>query len=96
MNKATTFDDVDVGHILDNLDAFSDEEIAEIDRMVDELHSRKINKQAYNDLIEFCKRMQPDYIVGKHHRVLANLLMGIEQGRKDRICVNIPLSLIHI
>jgi predicted phage terminase large subunit-like protein len=90
MNKAATFDDVDVGHILDNLDAFSDEEILEIDRMVDELHNRRANKAAYNDLIEFCRRMQPDYIVGKHHRMLANMLMGIEQGKKDRICVNIP------
>jgi predicted phage terminase large subunit-like protein len=90
MNKATTFDELDVGHFLDNLDAFSDEEILEIDRMVDELQARKANKAAYNDLIEFCKRMQPDYIVGKHHRILANLLMDIEQGNKDRICVNIP------
>jgi len=90
MNKATTFDELDVGHFLDNLDAFSDEEILEIDRMVDELNNRKANKAAYNDLIEFCKRMQPDYIVGKHHKVLASLLMDIEQGNKDRICVNIP------
>ena len=39
--------------------------------------------------------MQPDYIVGSHHRILADLLMQIESGKdvdngKDRICVNIP------
>ena len=90
MNKAIDFGDDDVEAILDNLDSFSDEEITEIDRMVGELHSRRVNKQAYNDLIEFCKRMQSDYIVGKHHRILANMLMGIERGEKDRICVNIP------
>jgi len=90
MNKVIDFDDDGVEAILDNLDAFSDEEITEIDRMVDELNNRRANKYAYNDLIEFCKRMQPDYIVGKHHRILANLLMGIERGEKDRICVNIP------
>lgn len=90
MNKAVTFDDVDVGHLLDNLDAFSEEEILEIDRMVDELNNRKANKAAYMDLIEFCKRMQPDYLVGKHHKILATMLMGIERGDKDRICVNIP------
>lgn len=90
MNKAVTFDDVDVDHLLDNLDAFSEEEILEIDRMVDELNNRKANKAAYMDLIEFCKRMQPDYLVGKHHKILANMLMGIERGDKDRICVNIP------
>ena len=90
MNKAIDFGDDDVEAILDNLDSFSDEEITEIDRMVGELHNRRVNKQAYNDLIEFCKRMQSDYIVGKHHRILANMLMGIERGEKDRICVNIP------
>jgi predicted phage terminase large subunit-like protein len=90
MNKAVTFDDVDVDHLLDNLDAFSEEEILEIDRMVDELNNRKANKAAYMDLIEFCKRMQPDYLVGKHHKILATMLMGIERGDKDRICVNIP------
>ena len=76
--------------MLNNLDQYSTEEIAEIDRMVDELHNRKANKVAYDDLIEFCKRMMPDFIVGKHHRILANMLMGIERGDKDRICVNIP------
>ena len=34
--------------------------------------------------------MQPDYLVGKHHKILATMLMGIERGDKDRICVNIP------
>ena len=34
--------------------------------------------------------MQPDYKVGKHHRILANLLMQLANGSKDRVCVNIP------
>ena len=84
------FTEAEVEHMLANLDAFSPEEVVEIDRLLDELDSRKRNEAAYTDLIEFCKHMQPDYIVGKHHRMLANMLMDIEQGNKDRICVNIP------
>jgi predicted phage terminase large subunit-like protein len=47
--------------------------------------------------------MQTDYKVGKHHRILADMLMDIERGKeygpdgedvegtgKDRICVNMP------
>ena len=68
--------------MLDNLDQYSPEEIVEIDRLVDELSTRKTNKRAYDDLIEFCKRMQPDYIVGKHHRMLANMLMDIAEGKR--------------
>ena len=76
--------------MLENLDIYTADEVVEIDRLVDELAARKKNKDAFDDLIEFCKRMQPDYIVGKHHRMLADMLMDIEQGDKDRICVNIP------
>ena len=87
---ALAFTEEEIQVMLDNLDHYSTDEVAEIDRMVDELSVRKENTLAYDDLIEFCKRMQPDYIVGKHHRLLANMLMGIERGDKDRICVNIP------
>ena len=87
---ALAFTEDEIQVMLDNLDHYTVDEVAEIDRMVDELSVRKENSLAYDDLIEFCKRMQPDYIVGKHHRLLANMLMGIERGEKDRICVNIP------
>jgi len=90
MNKQLDFTEAEIETMLANLDMFSDEEVAEIDRMVDELAKRGTTKRAYDDLIEFCKYMQPDYIVGKHHRILADMLMAIERGDKDRICVNIP------
>ena len=80
----------EVQKMLDNLDNFSDAEVTEIEKMVDELDARRKNKVAYDDLIEFCKRMMPDFIVGKHHRILASMLMDIESGSKDRACVNIP------
>ncbi len=89
-DAALDFSEADIQKLLDNLDAFSPEEIAEIDKMAAELANRKENKAAFDDLIDFCKRMQPDYIVGKHHRMLADMLMDIADGKKDRICVNIP------
>jgi hypothetical protein len=76
--------------MLSNIDSFTDDEVLEIEKLVDELASRRQNKLAYDDLIEFCKLMQPDYLVGKHHRILADMLMAIERGDKDRVCVNIP------
>jgi len=76
--------------MLDNLDNYSDEEVAEIDRIVDELAERRKNKAAYDDLIDFAKAMMPEFLVGKHHRILADELMAIEAGDRDRICVNIP------
>ena len=87
---AINFSEEELTVMLDNLDQYSSEEVTEIDRLVDELSNRKYKTKVYDDLIEFCKHMQPDYKVGTHHRMLANLLMDIEQGKKDRICVNIP------
>ena len=94
MNEAvitpTDFTEVEIQTMLDNLDQYTDDEVVEIHKIVDEIDSRNSKKVIYDDLIEFCKHMQPDYKVGKHHRMLANMLMDIEQGKKDRICVNIP------
>jgi predicted phage terminase large subunit-like protein len=86
----TDFTEAEVQTMLDNLDNYSDEEVAEIDRIVDELAERRKNKAAYDDLIDFAKAMMPEFLVGKHHRILADELMAIEAGDRDRICVNIP------
>ncbi len=49
-----SFSEDEVEHMLNNLDSFTDEEIVEINRIVDELEVRRNNKAAYDDLIEFC------------------------------------------
>tara|TARA_R110000822_G_scaffold150360_1_gene289474 strand:+ start:848 stop:2398 length:1551 start_codon:yes stop_codon:yes gene_type:complete len=90
MSKVTDFTEGEIDVMLANLDSFSDNEIIEIDKMVGELSNRRKIKAAYEDLIEFCIHMMPEFIVGEHHRILANMLMAIEAGDKDRICVNIP------
>ena len=86
----TDFTEEEVQVMLDNLDNYSDDEIVEINRIVEELESRKGNEAAYADLIDFAQAMMPEFLVGKHHRILANELMAIEAGERDRVCVNIP------
>lgn len=82
--------DADIDLLLQNIDTFDASEQEEILEIAETLADRKKSESARNDLIEFCKAMQPDYKVGKHHRILANLLMDIAEGKKDRICVNMP------
>lgn len=76
--------------LLENIDALSEHELVAINRQLEELERRKEQSAAQDDLLEFCKRMQPDYKVGRHHRVLADQLMALERGEKDRACVNMP------
>ena len=96
-----TAEEIDL--LLQNLNSYSPDEQAEILKIVEELEARQRSEAAYNDLIEFCKQMQTDYKVGKHHRILADMLMDIERGKEygpdgedvegtgqDRICVNMP------
>ena len=79
------FSPEEVQKMLDNLDNFSDEEVTEIEKMVDELDARQKNQVAYDDLIEFCRRMMPDFIVGKHHRILADMLMESLQNMQQQM-----------
>ena len=80
----------DLMYLVEHIDEFPPEEQAEIQKIVDTLGDRVHSKECAADLIASCCHMQPDYKVGKHHRILASLLMDIAEGKKDRICVNIP------
>ena len=50
MNKhALDFSEDEIQVMLDNLDKYTPEEVAEIDKMVDELAPRQHNQAAYDD-----------------------------------------------
>ena len=89
-NVVPNFTESEIQHMLANIDSFSEEEVVEITKMMDAIEDKDDIKAAYDDLIAFCRHMMPEFIVGKHHRILADMLMGIERGDKDRVCVNIP------
>lgn len=86
-------DDLDqeaIQEILANLDQYEDYQVHELLSVIEELDRRAVQKQRQDDFIAFIKYIDPNYIVGKHHEILAKELMAIERGDKDRICVNIP------
>lgn len=76
--------------LLARLDDFSVQEQDEILKIADALEKRKFSAGCRDDLIEFCKHMDPNYKVGRHHRRLADLLMKMERGEEDRIGVSVP------
>lgn len=89
MTGNVIFTEEEIQLMLKNLDRYTPEEIMEINILVDEIQARKQKDICRDDLIEFCKHMQENYLVGKHHKLLADMLMDIESGLKSRICVNI-------
>ena len=84
MSPTPPFTPEEIQLMLDNLDTYSVEEQAEIHKLLNSLEDNAQVEASRLDLIDFCCYMQPDYIVGKHHRILANLLMEIEQGVLDQ------------
>lgn len=86
--SSLTPEDVDL--LCANLSAFTPEEQTQILFIVEELGRRRHAKRCENNLIEFCKHIDPSYIVSAHHKKLAELLMQIASGEKDRIAVSIP------
>jgi predicted phage terminase large subunit-like protein len=82
--------DTELEFLATNIDQFDESEAAELEIVLDEIEKRRSARACRDDLIEFCKKMQSDYKVGRHHRILANMLMDIAEGKKTRVCVNMP------
>lgn len=82
--------DQDIETLAANIGRFSAEEQAQIAVVIDELERRKHAKLCQASLLDFCKYMDPSYVVAPHHKKLAELLTQIAYGLKDRIAVSIP------
>lgn len=85
-----TLTEAEIEALAANISQFSPEEQAQIAVIIDELERRRQAKKCQDNLIEFCKHMDPTYIVAPHHKRLAELLTHIAFGMKDRIAVSIP------
>jgi predicted phage terminase large subunit-like protein len=90
MTTALSLTEAELRHLYNNLHILTQAEQEEVLRIAEELERRRAAERCRRDLVAFCQYMQADYKVGRHHKVLANLLMEIAEGKKDRICVNIP------
>ncbi len=89
-SEALDFTEEEIELMLDRLDEFSAQEQGELLKIADVLEQRKLASACRNDVIEFCRAMDPNYKVGRHHRRLADLLMKMERGDEDRIGVSVP------
>ena len=83
-------DPVLIADLLQRLPMMDDKEKLEVLGIIEEVERRQHSQKCRDDLIEFCKHIDPEYIVAAHHRKLANLLMDIAEDKKDRIAVSVP------
>ena len=90
MTTLSGFSRADIQKLLNNVDQLSDVEIQSLYEALENLNNQEHVEKCQGDLIEFAKHMQEEFTVGTHHRILANELMSVEAGAKDRVCVNMP------
>jgi predicted phage terminase large subunit-like protein len=57
--------------------------------MLTQYRKELIQNQGKDHFLDFIKHVYPDYIIGEHHRKLAQLFEDIATGKKKRIIVNI-------
>ena len=83
------FSQEEIDLLLANIDQLDEAELTELESIVSDLAERQRVQRLRDDLIAFCCHIQDDYMVGAHHRRLADLLEDVEARRKDRICVSV-------
>jgi len=87
---STTLTAPEIQTLMANIGKLTPAEQEQLMAVVEELERRKHAKECRDDLLTFCKHMDPTYIVAAHHKKLAELLTQIAYGHKDRIAVSIP------
>ena len=48
------------------------------------------NEACQNEFLPFVKNMWPEFIAGRHHKIIAEKLELIAQGKLKRLIVNMP------
>lgn len=87
---STTLTVPEIQTLMANIGKLTPAEQEQLMAVVEELERRKHAKACRDDLLTFCRHMDPTYIVATHHKKLAELLTQIAYGHKDRIAVSIP------
>jgi predicted phage terminase large subunit-like protein len=80
----------DPSDLLEKLKLFSPREQMQLLRHLETLASRKENVVAEGDFIEFVKLMWPDFILGRHHHIIANAFQRVANGSLKRLIINLP------
>jgi len=51
---------------------------------------KKKESKIHNDFMSFVKHMWPDFIEGKHHKIVAEKFNQIAEGKLKRLIINMP------
>ena len=79
---------------MEGLDNFSeyltDEELAKVAPMLDRLSTLDKRSEKQNNYMNFVKHVWPQFIEGRHHKIYAEKLQAVADGKLKRLIINMP------
>ena len=73
-----------------NLAHLSDQEIKETLVLKERLELLKNQAKCQDSFLEYVKYMWPEFICGRHHKIFAQKLEDVANGKINRLIVNMP------
>ena len=69
---------------------FTDDELAKIAPLVDRLNTLDSRLQREKSFLDFVKFVWPNFIQGSHHKIYAQKLQDVADGKIKRLIINMP------
>ena len=68
----------------------SDDELSKVSPLLDRLKTLEEQKTSQDNYLKFVKKIWPSFIEGKHHKIYADKLQKVADGKIKRLIVNMP------
>ena len=68
----------------------SDDELSKLAPLLDRLSMLENQKKSQDNYLKFVKKIWPTFIEGKHHKIYADKLKQVADGKIKRLIVNMP------
>jgi len=79
---------------MDGVEDFSqfltDEELMKVAPMLERIHKLDEREEKQKDFMSFVKYVWPDFIEGAHHKIYAEKLQAVADGKIKRLIINMP------
>jgi predicted phage terminase large subunit-like protein len=79
----------DIEFLLQNLDKMPKTEQLELLKLLEELEKTQTVKAKQDNFLDFAQAMDPNFLVGEHHKIIARTVERIASGDLKRVIINI-------
>lgn len=82
--------------MLDNIHKLPEREKIELLALLNETSRREARSAAQTTFLEFVKEMWPGFIMGRHHRIMAEKFEAVARGDIKRLAISLPPTALQV